>query len=287
LHTEVKAMTSVVITGRRYLTNPREAERFGPFGHTFLAEGDSWMDASAWNQGSLPEFLVRAYNRRNRSNLVINISTSGHTLTRIVDMMNGEFAWWLNQFAYDGILLSAGGNDFIDAARDTPAGQGLLHDMQGQPLPADGYACVNQGALRTLVDDYLNPNFAAIHQAVRRSRKNAQTPIWLNSYDTPTARDAPAIRNLSGPWLYAAYTKNHIDPTLWPSLTAGLFADIKQTIEGWAAGRDDVHVVPTTGLLMPAAAGSTGDSNDWVNEIHPNDSGWRKQAEAWVAQLPG
>jgi hypothetical protein len=47
-------MTSTAISGKRYLVKPEEAERQGPFAHRFLAEGDSWMDASAWNQGSLP-----------------------------------------------------------------------------------------------------------------------------------------------------------------------------------------------------------------------------------------
>lgn len=279
-------MASVVITGNRYRAKPEEADKFGPFSHTFLAEGDSWMDASAWRQGSLPEFLARAYNTQGRTNLIVNISTSGHTLTRIVDMMNDDFVWWLRQSAYDGILLSAGGNDFIDAARDPSPGEGLLHDMRGQPLPQNGYDCVSQAALKRLVDDYLNPNFEAIYRAVRRNRTNALAPIFLNCYDTPTARDAPAVRNISGPWLFAAYTKNGIAPSLWPDLTRGLFSDIQRTVKAWAVGRTAVVVVPTTGLLQPAAGGATDGSGDWINEIHPNKSGWRKQAAAWLQCLP-
>ncbi len=280
-------MTSVVITGQRYRTKPEEADKLGPFQCTFLAEGDSWMDVSAWRQGSLPEFLVRAYNKLGQDKLVINISTSGHTLTRIVDMMNDDFVWWLKQFTYDGILFSAGGNDFIDAARDAPPGQGLLHDLRGQPMPTKAYDCVRQVALRQLVDDYLNPNFERIYQAVRRSAKNADTPIYLNAYDTPTARDAPAIRDIAGPWLYTAYNTNGIAPALWPDLTAGLFADIKRTIDAWALGRTGVVVIPTTGLLQQADPDSSGESGDWINEIHPNESGWRKQVAAWLPHLPG
>lgn len=278
-------MTSVAIKGARYLVKPEEADRYGPFGKTFLAEGDSWMDASAWNQGSLPEFLARAYNNRGHTNLILNIATSGHTLTRIVDMMNKDFLWWLNQQAYDGILLSAGGNDFIDAARDTPPGQGLLRDLRGQPMPATGYDCVRHDALQALVA-YLNMNFGAIYDAVRQSEKNAATPIFLNCYDTPVARDAPAFRGVSGPWLHTAYLNNGIAPALWEDLTDSLFADIEKTIKGWAVGRQGVVVVPTTQLLTKAAADATGDSMDWVNEIHPNKSGWKKQALAWLQVLP-
>ncbi|CAN5260244.1 hypothetical protein BH11PSE10_BH11PSE10_03500 [soil metagenome] len=276
---------SVVITGNRYRIKPEEADNFGPFNQTFLAEGDSWMDASAWNQGSLPEFLVREYNSLGRTNLIINVSTSGHTLTRIVDMMNDDFVWWLNQFAYHGILFSAGGNDFIDAARGPDAGQGLLNDMHGQPLPANAYDCVRQAGLQQL-RDYLNKNFETIYQTLRGSAKNADTPIFLNCYDTPTARDAPAIRDIAGPWLYAAYLKNGIDPSLWKDLTVGIFTDIQKVVAGWAKGRTGVVVVPTGGLLLPAEEGSTGESGDWINEIHPNKSGWRKQVQAWLPELP-
>lgn len=278
-------MPSVVITGHRYLTKPEEAERFGPFGRTFLAEGDSWMDASAWNQGSLPEFLARDFNRSGDSNLIVNLSTSGHTLTRIVDMMRGDFGWWIRQQRYDGILFSAGGNDFIDAAQVMTPGQGLLRDLRGQPMPAEAADCLRPEALQRLVRDYLDPNFAAIHRAVRRSGPNAKTPIYLNGYDTPTARDAPAIRGLSGPWLCSAYTRHGIAPPLWPALTRVVFDELWRTVQGWAARHDGVVVVPTRGLLDPADPGDPDDSGDWINEIHPNPGGWKKQARAWRACL--
>ncbi|MCU7375172.1 hypothetical protein PEC18_31235 [Paucibacter sp. O1-1] len=278
-------MTSVAIKGSRYRIKPEEADKHGPFTRTFLAEGDSWMDASAWNQGSLPEYLARAYNALGRTNLIVNISTSGHTLTRITDMMNDDFMWWLDQQRYHGILFSAGGNDFIDAARDPAPGTGLLRDMRGQPLPANGYECVRQDALMDLVD-YLNKNFEGIYQALRKSKENIDTKIYLNCYDTPVARDAPAFRDFSGPWLYAAYRKNGIDPSLWSDLTEGLFEDIKKTIQGWPQGRTGVVAVSTTDLLTKADASSTGDSFDWANEIHPNKSGWKKQVPAWLAVLP-
>ncbi|MFT7771745.1 SGNH/GDSL hydrolase family protein [Roseateles sp.] len=278
-------MTSVVITGSRYLVRPEQADQFGPFEKTFLAEGDSWMDASAAVQGSLPYYLAEEFNRRGKTHLIINISTSGQTLQRISATMSGDYLWWLKQLRYDAVLLSAGGNDFIDAARDEAAGEGLLRDMQGQPLPADGYECVRQEALRSLVDGFLNPNFAAMYDALRASSRNAGTPLLLNCYDTPVARNAPAIPGLVGPWLWTAYRSNHIDPSLWPSLTQGLFRDIKAAVEGWAIGRTGVELMPTTGVLTPASPDATGSSGDWKNEIHPNARGWRKQASIWADRL--
>jgi len=278
-------MGSIAISGARLRVNDREVQRNGPFQRTYLAEGDSWMDVSAWNQGSLPEYLARDFNRDGKNNLIVNIATSGHTLTRIVDMMNDDLVWWLEQYDYAGILFSAGGNDFIDAALDPAPGQGLLVDCRSIAPPADAPSCIRPAALAHLIA-YLNTNFGAIHQAVRNSHRNPAATIYLNCYDTATARDAPAIRNLSGPWLSTAYVKNGIPRSLWPDLTALLFARIKETIQGWAAGHTGVQLVATTGLLTPADPASTGDSGDWVNEIHPNPSGWRKQAKAWRAMLP-
>ena len=35
----------------------------------------------------------------------------------------------------------------------------------------------------------------------------------------------------------------------------------------------------------PAAAGTTGSSGDWANEIHPNAAGWKKLAKVWATAL--
>ena len=148
----------------------------------------------------------------------------------------------------------------------------------------DGYDCVNPLAVAMLLDRYLNPNFNTIYQAIRNTALNASTPIFLNSYDTPTARNAPALTGI-GPWLYTGYQKNHIDPTLWPSLTAGLFKDIRGVINGWCDGRTEVYAVPTTGILTPAKPGTSGSNGDWANEIHPNKTGWKKQAQVWAKDL--
>lgn len=277
-------MASIAVFGHEYLLHPDKIEDMGPFDHRFLAEGDSWMDRSSLTQLSLPYYLAMELNARNKSVLIINIAKAGDTLRHITEVMQGEFMWWLRQDTYDGILLSAGGNDFIDAARDAPAGKGLLRDMAGLPLPADGYGCVDQGALSSLVNDYLDPNFDKLAAALRANSQNSKTPLYLNCYDTPTARNAPAAPGV-GPWLYTAYRKNSIDPSLWQTLTSGIFRDMKQTISGWTLRNPNVSAVPTTGVLTAAAPGTTGSSGDWANEIHPNAAGWQKLAKVWADAL--
>jgi hypothetical protein len=37
--------------------------------------------------------------------------------------------------------------------------------------------------------------------------------------------------------------------------------------------------------LLPANALSSGDSGDWLNEIHPNHAGWQKLAAVWKTAI--
>ena len=82
-------------------------------------------------------------------------------------------------------------------------------------------------------------------------------------------------------WLFEAYRKNAIPPQLWPDLTGAIFAQVQHAVPGWAAGRDDLHCVPTSGTLDAADPAATGSSGDWLNEIHPNAAGWEKLAGVW------
>lgn len=273
-------MNSMVITGQRFLGSNIQVSDFDK---VYLAEGDSWMDASAAAQGSLPFYLAQEFNKRHQSRLIINISRAGDTLQDIDDTMQGEYVWWLGQQRFDGVLFSAGGNDYIDASRFPPPGQGLLKDMAGQPLPANGADCVRQDGV-DMLDGFLNKNFGAMYEALRAGSKNPDTPMYLNCYDTPVARNAPALKGV-GPWLYKAYTVNSIPPVLWPQLTASLFAKIQAVVGAWPDGRTGLTAVATTGLLTPADPNATGSSGDWKNEIHPNASGWKKQAKVWADVL--
>ncbi len=252
------------------------------FRYRFLVEGDSWMDRSAVFKPSLLEKLAPAMDAGHDDTLFINLSMFGDTMRRINDCLSPDFTQWVNHtFAwnFDAILLSAGGNDFIDAARDPSPGQGILRDMRGLPLPANGSDCLNPDAVADFIKKWLDPNFSNFYNVIQAS-KHADVPIFLNSYDTPTARDAPVSAG-GRTWLAESYRANGIDETLWPDLTGRIFLDIKSTMTGWAQGRNNVFAVPTEGTLIAAAAGSIGSDQDWLNEIHPNSKGWKKLATVW------
>lgn len=277
--------SSLVVTPADYANRVGQGQLFpGEFRWRFLAEGDSWMDRSSVLQPSLPVYLAREFDRRGQSALIVNLARFGDTMRHIGSVVEGEFASWLDFLHFDAIVLSAGGNDFIDAARDPGPGQGLLRDLRHATPPAQGRDCLRTDALASLVTDYLDPNFARLFDLLRASTKNAATPLLLNNYDTPTARHAPATPN-GRSWLHEAYTANGIPEALWPDLTDAVFNDLQTTIAGWQIGRDGLFGVPTDGALTPAAPGSTGSSGDWLNEIHPNARGWKKLARVWADAL--
>ena len=275
-------MSSLVIYGNEFdghLANGLAPESFK---YRFLVEGDSWMDRSAMFDTSLLQQLALEMDSVGASALFINIAVFGDTMRRIGECASGDMAMWLRtqfNWRFDAILLSAGGNDFIDAARDPGPGKGILRDLKGQQPPASGHACVARDAVAKLVTQYLDPNFTALYEMVESTR-HVGTPIFLNNYDTPTARNAPAFTN-GRAWLFEAYTKNAIPPNLWLDLTDSIFNDVQTTIAGWTSGRSNIHTVPTDGTLVPARAGTQASDGDWLNEIHPHKSGWTKLARVW------
>lgn len=259
------------------------------FDHYFLCEGDSWMDRSSLAQLSLPWALARKFKgHRGRRALFINCSRFGHTLRHIGDCLNDDFQQWITTdlgWRFDALLFSAAGNDFIDAAMGPPPGQGILRDVRHSP-PATADDCFDATAVGTLVTQYLDPNFQKLYDTVRGSALYANLPIFLNCYNLPVARNAPAFPG-GGAWLHTAYRKNGVPEALWPDVTERLFIDVEAAVTGWVGPQHTgVFAVPTTTApLVPADPNSTGSSGDWLNEIHPNKSGWEKLAAVWQQEL--
>lgn len=275
-------MTSRAIYGRNFDGELERGLAPEQFKYRFLVEGDSWMDRSSPIQASLPLALAKAFDDAGESALFINLSMFGDTMRHISDCLNDEFHQWITTplgWKFDALLFSAGGNDFIDAARDPEPGQGILELIAPEAADSIGDDCFRADAVGTLVTEFLDPNFAKLYDTVRASRHD-DIPIFLNSYDIPTARNAPAVPGRKA-WLFEAYRKNNTPPRLWQEVTERIFIDVEEAVEGWTQGRDRLFRVPTVGTLTPAPEGTTGNSGEWLNEIHPNRAGWAKLAKVW------
>lgn len=277
------------------------------YGWRFLGEGDSWFSIGtlAIPASNLPREL-----QLGRSTAIVNCAHPGDTLQHIVDCVNDpNFDALLRgrklQRFWEAILFSAGGNDLIDAAQHRAV------NADGSPAPLDARllltpaeaAAVNpgvSGAARfvsnpgwTLLAGYLRANLAEI---VRRREQGDSRgrPLLLHTYQVPVVRPAGTLGAPKG-WLFPAMVAYGIPPAERQALTVVLFERLRQLLLSVDAsvpgtGLPQVHVYDSAHLvaLTPAQPGSSGDSGDWANEIHPNRGGYIKIGQRmgpWVDEV--
>ena len=276
------------------------------YGRRFLAEGDSWFTIGTLN-------LVKASNVLFKlefasSTVIVNCAYPGDTLRHMVDGVNDvQFDRLLRRprFAryWEAVVVSAGGNDLIDAAQVRPA------RADGTPIPqsqrllrtaaeaaagdaGDARSWISEAGWATL-EGYLVENFATL---VRRRDEGPShgRPIFLHTYAMPTARPAGTVGAPTG-WLWPAFETFGVPGALRQDLTRALFGRLRALLvgldqaSGGAHALANVHVFDSAalGTLVAAAEGSTGESGDWINEIHLTPDGYGKLGAAFGAWIDG
>lgn len=238
---------------------PNEAQvNPGDFGRHYACEGDSWASFGS----VLGNGIVHALEFPERV-LITSLAAPGDTL-RNMATRNEALAHVTNNWALDGLLLSAGGNDLIDA---------LPHMVRAGNTPR---ACIDWAAWRVFVQT-LHDHFDKVVALV-----DGRCPVYIHTYDFPTPRPAGAV-NLPGlrvgPWLLPALA--FVPEGLRLAASDLLFKSLRTAllmVQG-------VTVVDTAGTLDRALMGATGESGDWINEIHPTRAGYRKLAPVWERAL--
>ncbi len=263
--------------------NPGSSPGSAEFAYRILAEGDSWFTL-----GGIPSSNLLYEMRLPQAGIVCNIAYPGDTLKHIAELADNDDLRKLltDRFGYrwHAILLSAGGNDLVDRAplllRNPGNGSGDPRDYlvseQIERLVLD-----IQSGLRTIVG--LRDGPASV---------NHDVPIVVHGYDYPTARNAPArflAVPLLGPWLCRAYDALAIGADVHVPITDFLVNVLAEGIKvmavGSAAALPHLHFVETRNALQRAEATSAGTSGDWLNEIHPSHTGYRKIADRISATL--
>jgi hypothetical protein len=248
-----------------------------------LAEGDSWFSFGSWKLESLLTQL-----RLRRDAAVVTLAQPGDTIRHMADICsNSALRSMLSTthgYSWDAILLSGGGNDVIDNA-----GTIVKPSAVPQPdnLPVAGY-----------VDDAaLQATLAAIrtgYQAIVALRDSPNSPavgvpIVTHRYDLATPRNSPAtflvIRK--GPWLYPAMLAGRIPAARWNDVSDYIIGALGDCLAGLELTLPNFHAVSSQGTLRRAAPGTTSNSNDWDNEIHPNRGGFRKIAAKLAEPVDG
>ncbi|WP_338880067.1 hypothetical protein WHX56_01270 [Achromobacter veterisilvae] len=264
-------------------------------GRRFLAEGDSWYTLGTLKGSRLSNLLFElGLSTRTQ---ILNCAYPGDTLKHMVESVERSTfnrLLYLPRFEHkwDAILLSAGGNDFIDATA-TP-----LTDSEGKPTPAEQRILLrpDETASSTLTGPeryvstagwatltrYLLQNFQAM--AGRRDQgKNRGRPIFVHTYAKPTVRPSGVLPRDKG-WLYPAFNNYGVPPDFWQPVCDHLFEQLRLFMLSLDQGSGSPNAIPKLHVfdsasmsgIKPAKPGEKGESGDWINEIHLTPKGYRK-----------
>lgn len=271
-----------------------ETEPLSGFRFRFLAEGDSWFSIGALNPLKSANLLQElAFSQRC---VAVNCAQPGDTLQRMVDTRRDpQFVSLLagaKARIWDGLLLSAGGNDLIDAlsSRGTGVPQDrrlLLRESEWGPSGAGAARYLSDAGWATF-SGYLAANFEAL-LALRDSGPSRGCPVFLHGYAVPTPR--PAGAGPAGPWLLPSIEAYAVPEADRAALAQLLIERLAALLSGLAADRTrfpNLHFFDSTRLpIERAAAGTHGESGDWINEIHLTRAGCRKLARPWSLAIEG
>jgi hypothetical protein len=261
-----------------------------------LAEGDSWFSLGSLNPLTSANLLQSMAFTSFAA--AVHCSYPGDTLRRMAEFRNdpnfeqllaGNVSW-----RWDAILLSAGGNDLIEATGappDSAPGMRLLRTQPEWGDPALGAArYLNAEGWQTF-SSYFRANLDAIvglRDRKRGSNGNLGRPLCLHTYAYPTPRPSGAGAG-QGPWLMPSLQMYGIPEGDWPGVAHELLDQLANLMLACAADKTRypaLHVFDTRRLAIdPAAPGSGGISGDWLNEIHLTAAGCRKVALPWCAEI--
>lgn len=269
-----------------------ETPPLSEFGKRFLAEGDSWFSMGALNPLA-SDNLLQGMDFTQR-NIAINCALPGDTLRRMVDTRRDpQFVALLagaRARPWDALLISAGGNDLIEALRargdDVPPTQRLL-------LRQDEWGPAALGAARYLSDagwatfsGYLRANFEAL-LALRERGPSQGCPMFIHGYAVPTPR--PAGAGPAGPWLLPAmqaYAVPEADRSALAQRLIERLATLLQSLADDGTRLPNLHFFDSSRLPIDRALpDARGESGDWLNEIHLSHAGCRKLGRAWSAEI--
>jgi hypothetical protein len=271
------------------------------YGRRLLAEGDSWFTIGTINlphsSNVLQEFEF------SQSTAIVTSAYPGDTMKRMVDGVNDPYFDRLlrrRPFAsfWEAILISAGGNDLIDAAQvppldangaPVPPGQRLLLQPGEAPAGAVGAARYISESGWARLADYLAANFAEL-VARREQSPSKGRPIIAHTYAVPTVRPSGTVGSPNG-WLFPAMQRYGIPDVDRQPVCSELFQRLRALLlsldqtSGSPRALPAVRVFDSAALatIVPAAPGTSGSSGDWVNEIHLTPGGYRKMGTAMGA----
>jgi hypothetical protein len=262
------------------------------FKYRFLAQGDSWFSIGTANQFKNSNLLEKL--TFPKACCAVNCARPGATLKRMVDnMQDPNFINLLSgvkREPWHGILLSAGGNDMIDALGHKDITDPALRlfltpaEITGDLTDCDSYLSAAGWAT---FETHIRAVFQMLVNLRDKTTTNRNIPIFLHTYHFPTIRDAGEPFGF-GPWLFKAVKSFNIPEAIWPTLGLKLFNRFGELLDSIALLHNNLHVYDSANLvttLTPALPKTKSESGDWINEIHLTKAGYEKISFEWSKDI--
>lgn len=275
---------------------------FEQFAVKALAQGDSWFSIGALPPGVTSNLLLEmAFAKRAvivqtaRPGKVLRLFTDTTSEPNFLRMMNGPLA-----SRWSAIFISGMGNDLIAAAgsppNEAPERRLLRTPAERGAGPQPGHDHTSAFVSEPGWDTFAGHMRVVFSQLVdlRDRGPNLRVPLLMHNYARVMPRPSGAGLG-QGPWLHPAFEAFAIPLSqrlaVADELLGRMGALIKQLMVERRASDPlcNLHLVDTMGQagVTVAAAGATGSSGDWVNEIHLTRGGYRKCAAVWADVVEG
>ena len=227
-----------------------------------LAEGDSWFEYPVWLKDTI-DYLSKHYT-------IFCLSAAGDELQGMI--ADAEYRRYLKELVIDrgldveGILLSGGGNDIVGKTL-----YGMLRNYSPQATVDD---LINQTAFNRKFADirgYYNDAIEFINE------KYPGIPIFIHSYDygkplPEQGFNIPPLDGWLGEWLRE---RDILDNNPLQQQVVNRLIDSFCESQQLIAQADSVTFIDCRNVV----------GNQWFDELHPNDDGFKQVAEKFHAAL--
>jgi hypothetical protein len=267
------------------------APDFALFSLKLFAQGDSWFSINGLSLFSASSLLMRL--RFSKDTVIVNCADPGDTLKHMVDWRRDPF--FFRYFAsgpnfeekWDGLLLSGGGNDLIDALGVTPQDANGVPRMKSERLLLTAAERAGDGPLSKYVSqegwavfrEHMREQFRALGELRSGSAKNRDTPIFTHTYAYAQPRNVGA--GPLGPWLFPSLIAYQVPRDDWLALTRH-FIDLLHDDILSQTNLPSFHIVDTRTMIPPAPADPDLSDTNWLNEIHPTAKGYDQLGPHYV-----
>jgi len=258
------------------------------FDYYILAEGDSWFTIAGFPATNLLKSL-----RFKRPTLIVSCAYPGDTIKKMSQIAkNRKYREALSEgdgYPWSAVILSGGGNDMIELAGDVI----MSKEERGNAKMTEAKDYCNKEKLSDFIKEIKAGYESMVLLRDKRGGRAQNVPIVVHTYDYTTPRNSPAkflTAPMLGPWLFKSLSNAEVPKEDWEEIADYLIDQLAEAILS-LTNLPHFYIADTRKVLERAQMDSTGNNNDWLNEIHPNHDGYTKLAkkieETLIPLLPG